>query len=152
MSNLVYSKQLKPMNLTTSTETNKIYTFGYGNRKNYDSLLTYLLKFDVKYIIDVRLSPRAWTRTWYGDKLESFCQSQNIHYISKTALGNTSGKANWIPPNKKQAQESLHELAEILQHSSLLLLCAEIDYKRCHRLEVAQSLSKITNVPVTHLA
>lgn len=45
-----------------AAEAHTILTFGYGNRKNYDDLLDYIDKFDISCVIDVRLSPRAWSR------------------------------------------------------------------------------------------
>jgi len=84
-----------------------ILTFGYGNRKNYDVFSDYLEKFHIEYVVDVRAVPRAWSRQWYGEKISDFCQKNNIKYISKTALGNTSGNKNWIPANQQAASQWL---------------------------------------------
>ena len=129
----------------------KILTFGYGNRKNRDDFLHYLQNHLVKYVIDVRLHPRAWSRQWYGDKLEEFCRENNIKYISKPPLGNTSGKANWIPPDKDKAEAALQEIAELAEDGTVLLLCAEMDYDRCHRLEVAHRLRQLVEAEIVHL-
>jgi len=129
-----------------------ILTFGYGNRKNYDLFLKYIDEFKVAYVVDVRLSPKAWTRKWYGDAIEKICQSVNIQYLAKPTLGNTSGRSNWIPPEPIAAAETLSELAKILaSNGNVLLLCAELDYSRCHRVEVAEELEKLTNAAVKHL-
>jgi len=98
-----------------------ILTFGYGNRKNYDVFLDYLRKFNIKYVIDVRTVTRAWSRQWYGEKISAFCEKNNIKYISKTALGNTSGKKNWIPANQEAANEDLQEIAEIAKKGNVLI-------------------------------
>jgi uncharacterized protein (DUF488 family) len=128
-----------------------ILTFGYGNRKNYDIFLDHLQSFDVKCVVDVRISPRAWSRKWYGDRLQSLCSSKSIKYISKPSLGNTSGKENWIPPNQEEADAALQEIAEIAQNGNVVLLCAEINPHRCHRKEVADCLRKLISLPVKHL-
>lgn len=128
-----------------------IFTFGYGNRKNYDEILKYIEDFNVEYVVDIRRVPRAWSRRWYGEKLSTLCDSSNIKYISKTNLGNTSGDKNWIPENLEAAEKELNEVAEIVKEANILLLCAEKDSSRCHRTEVANYLNKLTAIPVKHL-
>ncbi len=136
---------------STLSEEKCILTFGYGNRKDYDAFLKYIDEFKVAYVVDVRLSPRAWTRKWYGDAIEKICISNNIKYLAKATLGNTSGRSNWIPPEQAAADETLSELADILNTGNVLLLCAELDYLRCHRVEVATKLQALTNASVKHL-
>ncbi|MEC4886491.1 MAG: DUF488 domain-containing protein [Scytonema sp. PMC 1070.18] len=128
-----------------------ILTFGYGNRKNYDIFLEYLKDFDIKYVVDVRTTPRAWSRQWYGERIKSLCESKNVQYVSKTSLGNTSGNKNWVPANKEAATKDLQEVAEFAQKGNILILCAELDANRCHRTEVASCLEQITSIPVKHL-
>lgn len=130
---------------------NTILTFGYGNRKDYNLFLEYLNKFNVAYVIDIRLSPRAWSRKWYGDAIEKLCISKNISYVSRKPLGNTSGNSHWIPPSQAEAEQTLSEVAEMLEVGSVLLLCAEMDSSRCHRVEVASKLQVLTNKAVKHL-
>lgn len=139
------------MNVSDITQGKYILTFGYGNRKNYDLFLEYLQTFDVKCVIDVRISPRAWSRRWYGDQIKNLCLSKNIQYFSTTSLGNTSGKENWIPPNKEEAVASLHKVAEMARMGTVLLLCAEMNPHRCHRVDVANCLGKLVSLPVQHL-
>lgn len=137
-------------NLSVSQEK-VILTFGYGNRKDYDAFLNYLREFNVNYVIDIRLSPRAWSRKWYGDALEKLCASSNIQYISRASLGNLSGCSHWVPPEHKKAEKALSEVAEMLEAGNVLLLCAEMDYSKCHRVEVASKLQDLTNALVRHL-
>jgi uncharacterized protein (DUF488 family) len=128
-----------------------ILTFGYGNRKDYELFIEYLDKFEVSCVVDVRFTPRAWSRKWYGDQVKKLCISKGINYISKIYLGNTSGNANWIPPNQEEANKSLTEVAAIASEGTVLLLCAEKDWNRCHRVDVANQLEKLVNNPVKHL-
>lgn len=129
-----------------------VLTFGYGNRKNYEQFLEYLKQYRVNFVIDVRMTPRAWSRKWYGDKLQEFCEAHDVKYISKTALGNTSGKQNWIPPNLEEADTALREVAKLAEKGTVLLLCAEMKPHQCHRTDVASRLIKlISNSKVEHL-
>lgn len=130
---------------------NNILTFGYGNRQNYDRFIEYLEYYHVKYVIDVRMKPRAWSRKWYGEEIKNLCSSKKVKYISQTNSGNISGKPNWIPPDEKAAEIALKEVAELAQNGTVLLLCAELDPKRCHRTEIADKLEKIFSVQVKHL-
>ncbi len=136
----------------SSKHSNKyILTFGYGNRRDYSEFLEYLENFDVKCVIDVRKSPRAWSRRWYGDKIENLCHSRNIQYISKVALGNTSGTQKWVSPTPEKVNVDLREIAEIARQGNILLLCAELDPSRCHRVEVANCLNELVSAKVEHL-
>jgi uncharacterized protein (DUF488 family) len=128
-----------------------ILTFGYGNRQDYESFIEYLDKFAVSCVVDIRFRPRAWSRKWYGDQIEKLCVEKGINYVSKIYLGNTSGNANWIPPDQQAAKKSLAEVAEIARLGNVLLLCAEKDWQRCHRLEVAHQLESLVQLPVKHL-
>ena len=134
-----------------NSNENFVLTFGYGNRKDYDLFLEYLREFNVLYVIDVRLSPRAWSRKWYGDSIQKLCISQNIGYVSRKSLGNTSGDSHWIPPSQEEAEQTLSEVAKMLEAGSVLLLCAEMDSSRCHRVEVASKLQALTDTTVQHL-
>ena len=129
----------------------KILTFGYGNRRDYDQFIDYLESYQVEYVVDVRIKPRAWSRKWYGQEIKNLCLSKNIDYISQTNLGNISGKAHWIPPDEKAAEIALEKVAELARNGTVLLLCAELDPRRCHRTEVADKLEKIVPLPVHHL-
>jgi uncharacterized protein (DUF488 family) len=97
-----------------------ILTFGYGNRKSYDDFFKYLESFNVKVVVDIRTSPRAWTRRWYGSEIEKLCQFNEINYISYTALGNTSGGNNWIPPNVSEAKHALAEISNLAKTETIL--------------------------------
>lgn len=139
--------------MSNLNQSNKhfIFTFGYGNRKTYESLLEYIERYNISYLVDIRLSPRAWSRKWYGESIEKLCASQNIKYLSRVSLGNISGKSYWIPPQQDKADETLSEIAEILQAENVLLLCAEMDCSRCHRVDVAYKLQELSSAIIKHL-
>ncbi|MGR3278069.1 DUF488 family protein [Acaryochloris marina NIES-2412] len=128
-----------------------ILTFGYGNRKDYEDFFNYLDIFNVNCVVDVRKSPRAWTRKWYGDQIEKACKSKDINYLSKSALGNVSGNKNWIPPDDIKATQALTEITDIVTSGTIMLLCSEIDFSRCHRTEVAERLQDLVDIPIKHL-
>lgn len=130
---------------------NCILTFGYGNRPNYDVFFAYFEQFNVAHLIDVRLRPRAWSALWYAPAIEKACNSKNVKYLSHQSLGNTSGKSNWIPPDRNKATDALLEVANLTKTGTVMLLCAELDPAKCHRVDVANELQKFTSLPVQHL-
>jgi uncharacterized protein (DUF488 family) len=128
-----------------------ILTFGYGNRSNYDTLSAYIKEFNIELLIDVREKPRAWSRKWYGDQIQKFCYDQGIGYLSETTLGNISGTSRWVSPDPEKADQVLQDIAQKAQSKTILLLCAEMDYHKCHRVEVAEKLQQFIDQPIKHL-
>ncbi|NJN61762.1 MAG: DUF488 domain-containing protein [Coleofasciculaceae cyanobacterium RL_1_1] len=133
-------------------QTGSLFTFGYGNRTNYDQFEQYLTDNEIDLVVDVRLTPRAWTRTWYGDRIQNFCRSKKVRYVSEKRLGNTSKKKQWIPPNTEEAENAVKKLSKMALKRNILFLCAELKSERCHRTEVAERVGDLSNALVTHLA
>ncbi|MBE9118570.1 DUF488 domain-containing protein [Lusitaniella coriacea LEGE 07157] len=135
----------------TSKDKKFILTFGYGNRSSYDDLLGYANEFHVDLLIDVREKPRAWSRKWYGDQIQKFCDKQGIEYLSETTLGNTSGTSHWVSPKPDKAKQVLQDIARKAESKTVLLLCAEMDHHKCHRVDVAKKLKELIHQPIKHL-
>ncbi|MEC4867776.1 MAG: DUF488 domain-containing protein, partial [Jaaginema sp. PMC 1078.18] len=74
-----------------------------------------------------------------------------IQYISKPCLGNISGNQHWISPDSNQATTDLLEISQLAKSQPVLLLCAEMDWHKCHRVEVAEKLGEMTNLAIGHL-
>jgi uncharacterized protein (DUF488 family) len=128
-----------------------LFTFGYGNRSNYVQFEEYLVEHEIDLVVDVRLTPRAWTRTWYGDRIKSFCRLKKVRYVSEPRLGNTSKKKEWIPPSSEDAEDAVKKLSKMALKRNILFLCAELKFERCHRTEVAECVGKLSNKSVIHL-
>lgn len=126
---------------------NKIYTFGYGNCSSLDPLVLLLKKYSIDLVIDVRVKPRGWSFKWSEPYLKKFFEEK---YISVPELGNTTGTKTWIPPDWKKAKIKLKEIS-LLKGRTILLLCSEKEYTRCHRTEVAEMLSKMSSTKIKHL-
>jgi uncharacterized protein (DUF488 family) len=131
---------------------NLILTFGYGNRTNYIDLEDAISQHKVSILIDVRKKPRGWSAKWSAKSLSAFCESIGIDYLPQTALGNDSGKSNWIPPDKDKAEAALSEVSNISKQKNVLLLCAEKDWKRCHRVDVSEEIRSRTGNKVLHIS
>ncbi|MEM6519625.1 MAG: DUF488 domain-containing protein [Cyanobacteria bacterium P01_C01_bin.70] len=128
-----------------------ICTFGYGNRTSYSDLEAAISEYDIHLVVDVRKKPRGWSPLWSNFGLSKFCDSIGIEYLSKTALGNNSGNSKWLPPNPDEAESALNDVSIVSMNYSVLLLCAEKDWRRCHRAAVAERIADKTGNPVVHL-
>ncbi|WP_017325407.1 DUF488 domain-containing protein [Synechococcus sp. PCC 7336] len=129
-----------------------IYTFGYGNRSNYDDLRSALLENEISTLVDVRKNPRGWSAIWGAKKLASFCDSLGIEYLSKKDLGNDSGNSTWEPPDRALAEAALVDVSKLAERRNILLMCAEKDWNRCHRAEVSERVKTMVGAGVVHLS
>lgn len=129
-----------------------IFTFGYGNRTNHRQLIKYFNEYKIEYLIDVRLKPYGWSALWHCNQLDTMCQQNGVQYISRKELGNTSGKPEWIPEDRRRASKALNDVAELCEESNIILMCSELDVRKCHRKAVAEKLEIITGKPILHLA
>ena len=132
--------------------SNKIFTFGYGNRRDYSQLERFAQEHGIKYLVDVRQrSYCKWSPLWRGVELSRNLDSIGLNYHPESGLGNTSGTAEWIPRNSIEAEAALTRVATLLEAGSIVLMCAELDHRRCHRTAVAEKISKTTGAIVRHL-
>lgn len=128
-----------------------ILTFGYGNRTNYSDLSSVIEDYNVSFVVDIRKKPRGWSAIWNSSSLDNFCNSIGIQYISKVDLGNESGKSNWIPKDSGKAEVALEDISRLSEEHNILLLCAEKDWKRCHRTAVSVRLQDKTGHEILHI-
>jgi uncharacterized protein (DUF488 family) len=129
----------------------KIYTFGYGNRKNLDPLIAYCEEKGIDVLVDVRRSPRGWSTIWSKPYLEKQLPDKGIEYLPLAALGNTSGTEEWVPEDELDALKALRELSTLCEAKVVVLMCAELDPRQCHRVAIAKKLSKIVGIPTENL-
>ncbi|WP_013321541.1 DUF488 family protein [Gloeothece verrucosa] len=64
---------------------------------------------------------------------------------------NDSGTNIWISPDPEKANQVLKNIAKKAKGKTVLLLCAEMDCKRCHRVEVANQLQNLIHHQIKHL-
>lgn len=102
-------------------------------------------------VADVRYSPRAWSAIWNAQGIRKVCEQVGVQYASMPELGNTSGTADWVPPDPDKVVKALQELAKLTELGSVALVCAELNPKSCHRTSVANALASIVKMPVIHL-
>ncbi|MBN2335978.1 DUF488 domain-containing protein [Candidatus Bathyarchaeota archaeon] len=106
----------------------RISTIGYGGKKPNDFFIELDLLSPDK-VIDVRENP---FRAYLGCYTKSYLEKKlGEKYIWIKELGN---KSRALPPTLVDEEKGLQILMELCQDcSSIVLLCAEKDEKRCHR-------------------
>ena len=128
---------------------NKFFTIGYGG-KTPTEFANLLQASGVELVVDVRLKPHrahlgSFVKAKTPDKgIEKILASVGIGYLSLPELGNPYLSENdWKEKYTKLLEAEGTERTERLraiEERAFCLLCAEKDFKNCHRLQVAEYL------------
>ncbi len=118
-----------------------VFTVGHSNRSLQD-LIVLLRVAGVQMVVDVRRFPGSRRWPWFRqDALKVGLEVEGIHYVW---LGETLGGYTRPPypeymatPAFRQGLEALEQLA---RKEAVAILCAERDWRRCHRRFIAQAL------------
>ena len=129
-----------------------LYTIGYGGRTP-NEVLVLLRKQEVRVLVDVRALPRSRIPGFSKGELARFLRSENITYYHIEALGNANRKAGPGEPTQLVDETSgLSALLDILSRYEVAIMCAERDYKYCHRSYIADRVVVTNlNIRVVHI-
>ena len=132
----------------------KFYTIGYGGRKPQD-FLNLLKQEDVKAVVDVRLRPDrasmgSYVKAKSPDKgIQRLLRENNIEYVSLVELGNVFLQYDnwreryqqlWDIAGDILCKELIKGLRQQQISTPFCLMCAERDYRKCHRELIADYL------------
>jgi uncharacterized protein (DUF488 family) len=119
-----------------------LYSVGYQNLKNIETLKDILEEKGIKILLDVRSRPYGRKALFNKKKLETFLPASGIDYIW---AGKTLGGFSEIN------EEDIKKLAGWQKGKIVCLVCMEADPDRCHRKnEIARRLKKY-GVSVNHI-
>jgi uncharacterized protein (DUF488 family) len=141
-----------------------VYTVGHGTQP-VEELVTMLRNANVQSLVDVRRYPGSRRNPQFNrDALEETLASAAIRYVHAEALG---GRLSGEPGEGRFAcirtaafrsyaarmgtDEWKRALAAALAEPTPCVMCAETDWRRCHRQLIA-SLLVARGIPVLHLA
>ena len=129
----------------------KLYTIGYGDRQPAEF---FAMLPEECTLIDVRRRPSG--RWHYGYGRDALTRRYGRRYLSWPALGNATEDPNrWIPAlGITAARDCLDALLSLGEHSNspIVLMCAERDYRYCHRRFIAEELAALVpGLEVIHL-
>jgi uncharacterized protein (DUF488 family) len=119
-----------------------LYSIGYQNLKNIDTLQDILFEKGIKILLDVRSRPYSRKGSFNKKVLETFLPAVGIEY---NWVGKTPGGFSEINEN------DIRELAVWQKGRIACLICMEADPDKCHRKnEIARRLKKY-GVSVNHI-
>lgn len=124
-----------------------LYTIGYGNRKIED-FIQLLRIYQIQILVDVRSRPFSRFRPDFNRlTLEIQLMFSGIEYVFKgNELGgmprNPNLQTNEVPDynkirNTEEYQNGLSYLENKIQTgNNIVIMCAELDFLKCHRYEL----------------
>ena len=104
-------------------------------------------------LVDVRAVPRSRIPGFGKGELARLLLAENITYHHVEALGNANRNAGPGAPIRLVDETSgLSALLDILSRYEVAIMCAERDYKYCHRSYIADHvLVTNPNIRVVHI-
>lgn len=123
---------------------NSLYTFGYSGRQP-EELLALAEQLDAM-VADIRFSPRSRVPQWSGGRLAKLL---GYRYRHLPALGNRNYKGG--PMELVDPETGVAQVADLLAHQPVILLCVCAEVERCHRRLAAEAIASRYGVAVTHL-
>lgn len=135
----------------------RIFTIGHSNHEA-SPFLGLLAKYRIKSVIDVRSIPSSGRFPHFKKRnLENLLQRQGIRYRHCPELGNKEGGGIAHLLMQPDGQKALAELAAESDFERANLegatayMCAEADWRDCHRQVIAQRLVEDFNIITTHI-
>ena len=128
-----------------------LFTVGYGGR-SLPGLIAVLTEAGVNILADVRTSPRSPIPGFSGIELKKSLPTAGIEYVHLQELGNANYKRPELGFTLNSQAKGTARLKDLLNRSPTVILCAEKDYLRCHRLMIAELMQdQDTMLKVHHL-
>ena len=127
---------------------NPLYTLGYTGLKPTE-IVQAAERLDA-IIADIRFSPRSRHPMWHGTKMQA---AWGERYIHLPELGNVNYKRDrgdgiiLADPEAGRARA-----LDLLARQPVILLCACVDWKTCHRRDAAELIAQRSGVDIRHLS
>ena len=125
--------------MNPSVET-RIYSIGHSNRTFVD-FIDILKAYGIETLADIRSYPRS-KRNPHFDKetLERELPAAGIEYVWIKELGGMRGGGYEEHMNTPEFGAGLKALIALASGKMTAFMCAELDWRRCHRAFVSQAL------------
>ena len=129
-----------------------LYTIGYGGRTPTE-VLDLLKQHEVQVLVDVRAFPRSRIPGFGKSDLARLLPAENMLYRHVEELGNANRKAGPTAPARLIDESvGLSVLLDILSRHEVSIMCAERDYKHCHRSYIASRVIETnSDIRVVHI-
>ncbi len=128
----------------------KIYTVGHSSRE-LGEFISLLKTCGIELLVDIRSFPKSSRFPQFcKESLETALRKEGIEYIHLPELGGfrKEGYLNYL--KSVEFKNALDRLVELTKGRRSSIMCAEKDWKRCHRRFIARELVK-RGIDVTHI-
>jgi len=145
------------MDLPSELAFPRLLTVGHSNHQP-DAFLKLLQRFKVKELVDVRSIPSSGKFPHFKkNALQKILETQGISYRHCPELGNKGVEGGILGLLQlPEGKAAVCQLAKTAEEATLLgpkcaFMCAEADWRECHRQVVAQRLMLDFGVTVQHI-
>lgn len=142
---------------------NRIFTVGYEGQ-SISPFVERLKAAGVSSLLDVRAVPISRKKGFSKSSLKEALEGIGISYFHDVNLGcpkqvrdRYRADGDWAVYTRgflahlAANAEAIAAAAALTESSSTCLLCFEADYKTCHRMYVARSISALNGASIVHL-
>lgn len=141
-----------------------VYTAGYEG-KSIDAFLNGLIETGIMHLIDVRSNPIARRYGFHRSTLERLTGRLGIRYSHVPHLGISSELRQQLETQDdyeqlfrryegttlKTEQAAIDTVSAWIREMPSVLVCMEAEPRCCHRARLANSVSRLTGLSITHL-
>lgn len=145
------------MDLPKELNFPRLLTVGHSNHQP-ETFLKLLRTFNIKELVDVRSIPSSGKFPHFKkNALQKLLESQGISYRHCPELGNKGVEGGILGLLQlPEGRAAVAQLAQTAQEATLLgpkcaFMCAEADWRECHRQVVAQRLLLDFGITVNHI-
>ncbi len=121
----------------------RIFSIGHSNRTLVE-LIDILKVYGIETLADIRSYPRSKRNTQFDrESLERELPAAGIGYVWIKELGGMGGSGYEEHMNTPEFEAGLDALIALASGKKTALMCAELDWRRCHRGFVSQALHSL---------
>ena len=144
------------------SNSNTIYTIGYGNR-SFDDFVVLLKKFKFDYLIDIRSSPYSkYNNAFNSENLRKELKTHRIGYVlmgqqlggrPDDSIYYVDGKVDYgLLGRADFYQQGISRLNLALEKGYVVtLMCSELKPHECHRSKLIGRTLVSNNIQVVHI-
>jgi uncharacterized protein (DUF488 family) len=120
-----------------------IFTIGHSTR-SLEEFINILKFYRIELVVDVRRFPSSKKFPWFNkENLEKELNKEKIEYIHYPELGGYRKEGYEVFSKSEEFEKAINELIEIINNKISIILCAEWNPMKCHRLYISERLNKL---------
>ncbi len=120
----------------------RIYTVGHSSR-NIEEFIPLLRKYGIELLVDVRSHPGSSRFPHFNkENLEKALSREGITYLHMPELGGLRRGSYADYVKTEEFKRALSKLIQLAGDSRTAIMCAERDWRNCHRRFISQELVK----------